>query len=55
VDTPGSREIQRFWCNFFDEYLGGGHWVAKICRTVKDETAKATEKFLRKYVVNLEK
>lgn len=30
-------------------------WVAQSPRTVKDETVKAIEKFLRKYLVNLEK
>jgi death-on-curing protein len=30
-------------------------WVAQSPPTVKDETVKAIEKFLRKYVVNLEK
>jgi len=29
-------------------------WVAQSPRTVKDETVKATEKFLRKYLVKLE-
>jgi death-on-curing protein len=30
-------------------------WVAQSPRTVKDETVKATEKFLSKYLVNLKK
>jgi len=30
-------------------------WVAQSPRTVKDETIKAIETFLRKYLVNLEK
>jgi len=30
-------------------------WVATSPRTVKDETVKAIEKFLKKYLVNLEK
>jgi len=30
-------------------------WVAQSPRTVKDETVKATEKFLKKYLVKLEK
>ena len=30
-------------------------WVAQSPRTVKDETVKATEKFLKKYLIKLEK
>ena len=30
-------------------------WVAQSPRTVKDETVKATEKFLKRYLVKLEK
>jgi len=30
-------------------------WVAQSPRTVKDETVKATEKFLKQYLVKLEK
>jgi death-on-curing family protein len=30
-------------------------WVAQSPATVKDETVKATQKFLRRYLVNLEK
>ena len=30
-------------------------WVAQSPRTVKDETVKATEKFLRRYLVKLKK
>jgi hypothetical protein len=55
VEAPDSRQIQRFRWNFLEEYLGCGHWVAKICRTVKDETVRAGEEFVKKYLVNLEK